>query len=358
MGVMLRGCRETTAGPKTLSRRSEAPARIPCGAVTALPAAPARPALHWRPWTLDDVDALCRHALRVHEAENLESTPGADLYRWLVDQDGFDPATDSFAAFDPDGEVRAEVKLWAPATEAGARAFIWIDAAPPDTDLRAFLIAWGEARARQILAGIDPSLERVIRVSVEEHRTGFREQLESAGFVAARSFVQMRRSLEAVPAPPPLPDGVRVEPWSIEHDDGARLASNDAFADHWGSMPMGEEMWRGIYRRSDTFRPDLSFVAIDDDRVVALCLAEVSGEENRISGRAEVYVDRVGTARSHRRVGLASHLLVRCLQAAAAAGLEEAVLDVDESSHTEATAVYLRLGFTVTRRSITYIKTV
>jgi len=296
--------------------------------------------------------------LRVDAAEHLDSVPGTELYRWLLVQDGFDAETDTLAGFDATGEVRAEVKVWAPVTEAGARAFIWLDAAPPATDLRAFLLAWGEARSRQILEAIDPSLERVIRVGAEEHRTELRAQIEAAGFPPARSWVVMRRSLTDLPEPPPLPEGVRIEPWSEVLDEAARLASNEAFADHWGSQPMSQEMWQGIYRNSEVFRRDLSFLAVAGEDVVALCLAEVSEENNTHRGIAEVYVDRVGTRRAHRRSGIASHLVVRTLSAAAAAGLESAALDVDETSHTQATAVYRRLGFEVAERSITYVKTV
>jgi ribosomal protein S18 acetylase RimI-like enzyme len=83
----------------------------------------------------------------------------------------------------------------------------------------------------------------------------------------------------------------------------------------------------------------------------------VSDEENARRGRPEVYVDRVGTRRAYRRSRIASHLVVLTLQASAAAGMESAALDVDETSHTEATLVYRRLGFEVTERSTTYLKT-
>lgn len=324
----------------------------------ALPEPPNRHDLTWRPWTLDDAAALARHMLRVDAAERLDSVPGTELYRWLIGQDGFDPATDSLAGFDAAGEVHAEVKVWAPRTEAGARAFLWLDAAPPDSDLRSFLLAWGEARSRQILETIDPSLERVIRVGAEEHRTELRAQIEAAGFPPARSWVVMRRSLSGLPEVRPLPEGIRVEPWSVALEEAARLASNEAFADHWGSQPMTAEMWRGIYRESESFRPDLSFLACMGDKVVALSFAEVSEENDAHRGFAEVYIDRVGTRRTHRRRGIASHLVIRTMAAAAEAGLEVAALDVDETSHTEATTVYRRLGFEVVERSITYLKAV
>ncbi|HEX5631547.1 MAG TPA: hypothetical protein VFY15_07795, partial [Acidimicrobiia bacterium] len=59
---------------------------------------PAAPGLTWRSWSLDDVDALIRHNLRVHEAETLEHVSGLESYRWLAAQEGFDPTTDTLIA--------------------------------------------------------------------------------------------------------------------------------------------------------------------------------------------------------------------------------------------------------------------
>ena len=70
-----------------------------------------------------------------------------------------------------------------------------------------------------------------------------------------------------------------------------------------------------------------------------------------------MYIERVGTIRAHRGRGLASHLLVRSLEAGRDHGdLDRAALEVDEMSHTSATLVYERLGFTTTARSMHYTK--
>jgi ribosomal protein S18 acetylase RimI-like enzyme len=147
-----------------------------------------------------------------------------------------------------------------------------------------------------------------------------------------------------------------VEPWSPERDEAIRLANNESFADHWGTFPMSPQMWVSSYRDSEIFRPDLSFVAIATEGVVSFCMVEVEEDENARTGHRDLYIHRVGTLRSHRRQRLASHLMVRSMQAGGEAGLERAVLDVDESSHTNAGDVYLRLGFAVAERSIHYLK--
>jgi mycothiol synthase len=326
-------------------------------AVTTLPVPPASPGLIWRPWTMDDVPALIRHNHRVHEAERLEHVSGAEFYRWLASQEGFDPTSDTLAAFDSTGEAHAEAGVWAQVTDQGARAFIGAEVAPPNTGLRPWLLTWVEARARQRLATADPTKDRVIRAGVEEHRSQLRSELLAAGFELKRSFATMRRSLTGLPTAPPLPADVTVVEWSPEWDERFRLANNESFADHWGTFPMSPHAWATAYRESEIFRGDLSFAAVSGDTVVSFCTVEVEEEENARTGHHDMYIHRVGTLRSHRRLRLASHLMVRSMEAALAAGLERAVLDVDESSHTNAGQVYLRLGFEVTERSMHYLKT-
>lgn len=319
---------------------------------------PAVTGLDWRPWSLDDVDALIRHNLRVHEAETLAHVSGLESYRWLAAQEGFDPGTDTMIAVDSTGEVRAEAAAWAQISDQGARAFLWADAAPPYSHLRPGLYTWAEARARERLAEADPSKDRVIRAAVEEHRHPVRTELLAAGFELRRSFATMRRHLADLPAAPPLPQGIRVEGWTPQLDAAVRIANNESFADHWGTFPLSAAAWTTAYLQSETFRGDLSFVALDEGIVVSFCMVEVEPEENARTGRNEVYIHRVGTLRSHRRQRLASHLMLRTMQAALASGLDHAALDVDESSHTNAGEVYLRLGFEVVERSMHYLKDV
>jgi mycothiol synthase len=189
---------------------------------------------------------------------------------------------------------------------------------------------------------------------MEADRSRAREAIEAAGFSDFRSFATMERSLADPPPAPPLLEGIRVTPWRAELDASTCEAYNDAFADHWGSLPRTQEMWRDIVTDSRQFRPDLSYLAVADDRVVAFCICEVDQDHNESFGVAEVYIELVGTVREFRGHGLASHLIVRSLEQAALAGLDVATLTVDEMSHTRATEVYKRLGFAVRNRTADY----
>jgi ribosomal protein S18 acetylase RimI-like enzyme len=64
----------------------------------------------------------------------------------------------------------------------------------------------------------------------------------------------------------------------------------------------------------------------------------------------------VGTIPARRRRGLATALMGEVLQAGAGAGFTRAGLTVDQASTTQATALYERLGFVASRRTLAYVK--
>ena len=119
---------------------------------------------------------------------------------------------------------------------------------------------------------------------------------------------------------------------------------------------MAPEEFAGFVVESPSFRPDLSFLAVADGRVVSFCISEVDDEDNADRDTDDVYIHRVGTVESHRGMRLASHLIARTMEQAVAAGLDRAVLEVDEMSHTGATRVYERLGFETYARSINFVE--
>ncbi|MEX0825920.1 MAG: GNAT family N-acetyltransferase [Acidimicrobiia bacterium] len=319
-------------------------------------ALPTTSGLTWRAPTPDDADALVALTKRIHEAERLEFVPGPSFYRWLMGQAEFDPATDWTVAVDAEGRIVADGGAWIQVTDQGGRAFVWAETGPGHHELEPSLLQWATARAIEGLGATAAGLPRSIRVPTEEHRARHRAVIEASGLEVGRSFVTMTRPLEDLPESPPLPTGVSVVPWAAEWAEGARVANNNSFADHWGSLPVSAEQWRTAYAESEQFRPDLSFLALADGEVVAICLCEVDPESNAEKGVEEVYVERVGTVRTHRRQRIASHLLTRSMAGARESGLSAAALEVDETSHTSATEVYRRLGFEVASRNVHYLR--
>ena len=319
---------------------------------------PDDPGIAWRAPTIDDAQALADHTRLIHEAEGLEFLPGAGFFRWLLTQPGIDPEHDMLVAV-ADDSIVADAGTWVHSGDAGARCIIWGETSPNYEHLRGHLLEWSEARGRRRLDDEPRDLSRVLRIAVEEHREVYRKAIEAAGFESPRSFADMARPLTDLPPAPDLPNGIEVVAWSDELEEETRLASNSSFADHWGSLPMAPKEFSGFFRDSPTFRPDLSFLALDEGAVVSFCLCEVDEEDNEERDTNDAYIQRVGTIRSHRGQRLATHLIVRAMEAAASAGgLDRSALQVDEMSHTDATIVYERLGFETYGRSFTYVKEV
>jgi GNAT superfamily N-acetyltransferase len=304
--------------------------------------------------TRDDIPALAAHGRRVYEAERPDQLAGVELWEWLFDQATFHPEADKIVGVDADGTIVADAGSWAFIADTGSRAILWAETSPGWEHTRTDLLRWAEARGREQIG--DTTAPRTLRVSAEEHRTGVRDAAEALGFEATRTFVDMERDLQDLPAAPSLPDGVAVAPWP-DDVELVRQTSNESFASHWGSLPMSAEEWESLYGSTGHVRPDLSFVAVDDnDTIVSFCMVTVDEEHDAETGVREAWLNRIGTVPGWQRKGIAATLIVRSLQAAKAAGFERAGLDVDESSATNATVLYERLGFTVRSRGLQYTK--
>jgi mycothiol synthase len=323
-----------------------------------MPTPPAPPPGYlWRPARLQDAAALAGLFTAVDAVESLEEVLGPEGTRRELAFPGINLRHNTLVGLTSDGAPRAFAWVWVKQTGGAARAIVWIEAHPDHLHLEPFLLAWAEPCARQGCAAAGVGGRRYLRQHAEEHRRRRRRALEEAGYRHARTFVEMWRSLDGdLPTRPPLPPGTAVVPWSPSLAEGARLAANEAFALHWDSLPLGPEDWEQRVAVDPNFRPALSRLALSGGRVVGLCLASVDTEHNARKGVAEVWVERVGTIPAYQRQGLAAALVGEGLRAAAAAGFNRAGLGVDEESTTRATALYERLGFTATRRTLAYVK--
>ncbi|MCU0282241.1 MAG: GNAT family N-acetyltransferase [Acidimicrobiia bacterium] len=322
-----------------------------------LPIPPGGRDVTWRPATPADAAALAALSTAVDAAEDLEDPIGPEGARYFLTFPGVDLTTDTLSAVAGDGALLAFAWVWAHEAGGVARAVVWYEAHPRRRDLEGFLLSWIEERAAESTSRFAGATQRHARYDIEEHRHRRRAALEAAGYRPARVFVEMRRPLPAaLPSTAALPPGITVVPWSKERDEATRLAANEAFALHWDSMPLDAEHWERRVTGDAIFRPDLSFLATAGPEVVALCLAAVDPEATEREGFEEVWIERVGTRPAWQRNGLATHLLLRTMQAALEVGITSSALTVDQDSNTRATAVYERLGFVPSRRTLTYVK--
>ncbi|WP_417220138.1 GNAT family N-acetyltransferase [Arthrobacter sp.] len=277
-----------------------------------------------------------------------------------LEEPGFDPEQDSVAVWDGRDMVGfGQLRLGDGLRDGMAKASI-TGGVHPDHRGRGIgrsIMDLLEPRAIQLAAGRHPGVPLTADLwAGKEGSTAARMAL-ARGYSPVRYFTDMRVDLSSLAdtgeRTGQLPDGRRIDVFTPELGEAVRRAHNEAFADHWGSVPRSPERWADqLAARS--FRAGLSRVVVttdgsvdSDERVdaYALCGEWVSGE---------LYVSLVGTRRRARRQGLGLALLGNIVQAAAEAGYRMVDLTVDSESPTGAGRIYERAGFTPVRTSAVY----
>ncbi|GAA1645151.1 GNAT family N-acetyltransferase [Microbacterium flavum] len=327
----------------------------------------------WRTATDADNDAI--HAV-VAAADAVDHptwiTPREDIAD-TFDVPHIDHTRDTILALDAAGTVVAFGSAFLHPSRAGALTSHLGGAVHPDLRRRGIgsvVMAWQRARGLEQIAealasldagddaGVAGEAERWtadLKAYAEESQPGQQAIAVGAGLTPERWFTTMERDMGvAVPAVS-VAGQIALVPYTHDRDDDARLARNDAFRDHWGSLPSQPETW-GKFVGGAFFRPDLSRLAVaPDGAVVGFCLASVNEDDWVALGASSAYIDLIGVVRSHRRRGIAPAVIAATLDAIAAAGLERAMLDVDTASPTGANALYENLGFRATDRQIAFV---
>ncbi|GAA1320587.1 GNAT family N-acetyltransferase [Leucobacter albus] len=335
--------------------------------LTAPPRIAAPVALHgltWRELRHSDLTALLEFERAVDEADDPDASTDAEDLEERFDTPGFTPATDTIIALTPGGAIVAYGEAYLEASGEGIVTAHINGRVHPEwrrKGLGTQLLRWQAQRGTQQLAASPLQLPAMMSTLVGEHAAGQRALFEAEGFRPARWWIEMERDLEeAVPAPALAP-GLRVEPFTSQWSGQARLAINESFRDHWGSQPTSHDEWDDA-KQADDFRASWSAVAIathadGTEEVVGAITVEGDEDEWESYGYRFGNVDELGVTRAWRGRGIASALLSSAMRAMRADGVERATLDVDSDSPTGANALYAKLGFAETGRSVTYAKT-
>jgi mycothiol synthase len=322
-----------------------APAEIPV---------PQHPAVAvWRGATPADVDAM--HALfaaagRVdHPTYTVPREEIADTFTLPH----IDNSRDTILAFGADGALVAVASAFLhPSRDTEAKVHLHGTVRP---DLRrrgigSAALAWSHARGLQQLASIDAPVPGELVMYAQDTQPDAASLAERLGLRTRRWFTSMIRDLTASLPSRPAPEGTDLVSYTPDRAVDALAARNDAFRDHWGSLPRDESTWR-TFVDGPFLRPELSSLLLEDGRIVAFCLASVIEDDWDALGAPHTYIDLIGVVRDRRGRGYAPTVIARTLAAARAAGLEKAVLDVDTASPTGAHGLYERLGFAATDRA-------
>lgn len=305
-----------------------------------------------RPATASDLDAI--HALQrrveTHDAYPMAS-PIEEFREWLTDPH-LDLAADTRVA-EVDGAVVAWGRIWhRPSGAREERAYLLgaVDPAERGRGLGRALLAWQIARGEDLLRRQAPDLPRYLRAQAYAHHAADLALYARHGLRPVRYNDELLRDLADLPAPPSIA-GIAIVPWDPARSEAARVAQNEAFADHWGSTPLDAAAWEHGLASFGT-RLDLSFLALDGGRVVGVCRNGFYPGDEEVTGRRDGWVVNVSVVPSHRRRGIASALLVASLGAFRAAGFTHSALGVDSENPTGAYGVYERLGYVPQHRIV------
>lgn len=327
------------------------------------PVLPSQPdGVVWRAATPADIDAMLAIQVAADRVDHPTwLTPRQDIAD-VFELSTVDAARDLVIAHAADGTPVAHGAAFLnPSREEVLRSSVrgTVDPAWRRRGIGTALLSWQLDRAREQLAGIATGLvgDFQIRIGLdaEEENRDHVALAEAQGFSIRRWFTTMEREMSLPVADVPAPEGFTAVAFSADRDLDAMIARNNAFRDHWGSLPTTEEQWM-TFVQGPFLRRDLSHLVLDSaGDVAAFCLVSVIEDDWEALGVSHAYIDLIGVVREHRRKGLAPLVISSALKAIADAGLERAVLDVDTASPTGANTLYENLGFTATHREVSLL---
>jgi mycothiol synthase len=290
-------------------------------------------------------------------------------------QDHFYSVTDLRLGFaEPGFDLAQNVRLWESAAgNLMAYADIWTPPEPQNSldgflgfwvhpaqrwrGIEAEILAWAEARLREMVAVHD--LPAKLFLHCRDSQTAHTAFYQQYGYHYERCFFTMTRTLTEPIAAPELPAGFQivqlrgaedVVPWVEMY--------NQTFIDHWSFHPHTVE--EHLYWISTPkYCPMLDLVAVaPDGTFAAFCYGHIDAEQNQQQGRREGWINSLGTRRGFRRMGLARAMLLAGLQRLQTAGMETAKLTVDTQNPNSAQALYESVGFHKLHASLAYAKPV
>lgn len=321
--------------------------------------------LTWRPATANDAEAIHELYSAAGAVDHPRELVALDSVKLWLKGERFTLETDTVLAFAADGTLVAhgEAKLdddWRDQVDAFVDGVVhpeW-----RGCGIGTGMLAWQEARARQLLASVDAKLPGMLSLGARADNTCVRDLAAAAGYQPVRWWMELGRPLADEIPVRELPTGVQTRVFTSELSEATRVAVNDAFRDHWGSRPMTEQEWADDLGL-DEFAPELSRVLTtgsgetnDPLRVVAVVLTEVNEEEWELNGGPFGYMSTIGVVRDWRGKGLSTAVIAAALSAYREAGFANALLDVDSANPSGALGLYERLGFTERDRSVTLAK--
>ncbi|MEO6502892.1 MAG: GNAT family N-acetyltransferase [Jatrophihabitantaceae bacterium] len=316
--------------------------------------------VRWQPLSTETVTAWAELTNLLAVVDGTDEFYEPEALAEELTEPGVDPELDTVGAW-RDGVLVGfgQLRVASGLSEGQARAEIYGGVRPEfrRQGLGAEIMNRMEPRALELTGQRHPGVPVMLRVPGGVEGASVRPMLERRGYSVVRYYHELSRPIPGVlPPPPELP----VRRYSAELAEAVRLAHNDAFSTHWGSIERDADSWASLVG-SRTFRPDCSFVSLasDDD-------SDGDDSDGSDGGGAsdggvqayvlvsqwvagEAWVGLVGTRQRARGRGLARACLAASVRAMAEQGYDRACLGVDSQNGSGAGALYASLGFQLDR---------
>lgn len=322
--------------------------------------APDLPGYVWRPERREDIPRVHQMLKAVEQADDRTLAGSLEDAGRQFDHPWFQPEIGSLLAIAPDGQAAALAWILAdPQPRDEAQCHLWIEVHPGH---RAhiqdeLLLDWAEACGRRRLQQVAPAgVPRDLRIGLDDRQRARIALIEPRGYRPLRDFYHMRRDLSLPIPEPALPEGLELRPYTPDVSRLLMDVHNEAFQDHWNFHPVTEDGWARHFIGRSSFRPDLTFLIMDGDRIAGYSINRVSPEHNARQGFNAGHVGQLGVRREYRKKGIATALLCISMRAFQAEGLDYATLGVDAENLTGALKIYERVGFAVYERFIHFAK--
>ena len=105
------------------------------------------------------------------------------------------------------------------------------------------IVDWQEGTARQMLAGVEGDGPAQITCHVEAGQDDLEAQLKVHGFRWARTYYELRATLEDLAPMPDLGSYMSIEAWDPQWEEPALRAANRLNESEWGRPPLTQEQW-------------------------------------------------------------------------------------------------------------------
>jgi mycothiol synthase len=304
-----------------------------------------------------DLEAVVDLINEADAVDHLDEATDAPALRELLYRPDFDPYHDVLVALEKNqgvvGYARLELKNAPRQGRFYAHTVVHPDGRDQGIEELLLEQLWRRAKERHQILGSKPAQFRTYCAAHQRDRISL---FESLGLRAVRYDLHMVcHPLDNLPDAA-LPPGIRARPYAKgEDDESAVEVVNAAFSDVMDFAAVTLQDFRH-WISSPAFRDDLSYVALDPEKVVGLCLCTVSEARASLVGRAGGIIDSFCVLPEHRRRGLGLALLLTSLHAFGRAGLDSAKLDADTDNPTHAIRLYEKAGFHEAWRWVTFGK--